>query len=114
LHTMSPIGGQGMNSGLADAELLAELLRRLRRTGEDRSSLEEAHQIYGTARLRSGESAAQRAAVGTHIGSLRGGIPSALRSAILGMTLASPVTGFLASHFTMRTIPYRRSMHALR
>jgi len=114
LHTMSPIGGQGMNSGLGDAELLAELLGGLCRAGGNRLTPEAAHRIYGTTRLRSGGSAARRAAVGTHIGSLRGAIPSALRSGILRIILASPVTGFLASHFTMRTIPYRRSVHALR
>ncbi len=122
LHTMSPIGGQGMNTGLADAELLADLLVRLCRSrsagdgggnvpGSPVLTLEQAHRIYNMARLQSGAVAAKRAALGTYIGSLRGALPSALRSVAIAGLLASPASGFLASHFTMRTIPFRRSVH---
>jgi 2-polyprenyl-6-methoxyphenol hydroxylase-like FAD-dependent oxidoreductase len=123
LHTMSPIGGQGMNTGLADAELLADLLVHLCQSrgagagdgtapGNSILTPEKARRVYNTARLQSGAAAAQRAALGTHIGSLRGALPSALRSVAIAGLLASPAAAFLASHFTMRTVPYRRSLHA--
>ncbi len=118
LHTMSPIGGQGMNSGLADAELLADLLvREWRAKGGDAGSvrpleLQEIHRVYRSARMRSGRAAARRAALGTRIGSLRGRFPSALRSIVIAVLLRSAAAGFLASHFTMRTIPFRRSLHS--
>lgn len=136
LHSMSPIGGQGMNSGIADAELLSELLAALLRsstpaasgftgtaghrkapgslkTASTALSLAEAQRLYAHARLRAGSSAAARAEIGTHIGSLRGSIGSGLRSALIHMALNSPLKKYLASHFAMRTIPYRRALHAL-
>ncbi len=128
LHAMSPIGGQGMNSGIADAELLSELLSSLLRvsnaavsskaahcstSGERILSLEQARKVYSRARVRSGSSAASRAGIGTHIGSLRGRIGSGLRSTLIQAALNSPLQKHLASHFAMRTIPYRRAMHVL-
>ncbi|TVR92299.1 MAG: FAD-dependent monooxygenase [Spirochaetaceae bacterium] len=122
LHAMSPIGGQGMNSGIADAELLSELLTSLLRAsnaaqssnaGAGILSLDQARKVYTKARLRAGSSAASRAGIGTHIGSLRGRIGSGLRSTLIQAALNSPLQKHIASHFAMRTIPYRRAMHVL-
>jgi len=115
LHSMSPIGGQGMNSGIADAELLSELLTALLRSPAEgtKISLDDARRLYTTARLRAGASAASRAEIGTHIGSLRGSIRSGVRSRLIQAALNSPLKKHLASHFAMRTIPFRRALHAL-
>ncbi|MFN2311864.1 MAG: FAD-dependent oxidoreductase [Spirochaetia bacterium] len=126
LHAMSPIGGQGMNSGIADAELLSELLVELVRFPADAAgshgphgshgpqlSLSRARKVYAKARLRAGSSAASRAGVGTHIGSLRGRVGSGVRSTLIQAALNSPLQKHLASHFAMRTIPYRRAAHAV-
>lgn len=104
-HTMSPIGGQGMNTGFADAELAATLVAgRLDR----RFNGGDAWGYYERARKRAGRSAARRAWAGMHVGTITGRPGSWVRSRVVSVALrtAAPL---LARHFAMMSIPNRRA-----
>jgi 2-polyprenyl-6-methoxyphenol hydroxylase-like FAD-dependent oxidoreductase len=58
-HLMSPIGGQGMNTGWADAEFLAEVLLAIEQRAQPALPLLEA---YDRCRHRASNAAIQRAA----------------------------------------------------
>jgi 2-polyprenyl-6-methoxyphenol hydroxylase-like FAD-dependent oxidoreductase len=104
-HVMSSIGGQGMNTGFADAELLAKAL------GQALRNFTEAGQWfahYEQTRRKSFSVAANRAACGMWLGTLRGQFSSRLRGSFIRHVLFSPwMEHRLAPHFTMLTIPNR-------
>jgi 2-polyprenyl-6-methoxyphenol hydroxylase-like FAD-dependent oxidoreductase len=102
-HVMSPIGGQGMNTGFGDAAHLAAVLddamtgRRRLRTGL---------RTYSRARRRVFRKAANRAALGMRLGVGRGGVVSALRGWLVSRLLARSTSArFLVRWFTMRSLP---------
>lgn len=95
-HTIPPIGGQGMNTGLADAERLAALLIR----GEDLRQ-------YDAARQRAARAAAFRSLLSMRVGTVGGEIGSALRNVAIKLALATPVKRSLAAHYAMLSIPNR-------
>ncbi|MCC5847696.1 MAG: FAD-dependent monooxygenase [Verrucomicrobia bacterium] len=100
-HTMSPIGGQGMNTGFADAFLLSRIL-------PDPSP--QALQAYTRERQRAFRIAARRAAQGMWLGT-RTGIPaSRTRALLLKTALHQPrVRETLARTFAMRNLPQPRT-----
>lgn len=102
-HVMSPIGGQGMNVGFADAEMLAALLPPMLSGGQDPRSLLETYQRH---RQRAARLAADRAAQGMWLGT-RTGLPASwLRDAILGgVLLHGPFARFMGSRFAMLDLP---------
>jgi 2-polyprenyl-6-methoxyphenol hydroxylase-like FAD-dependent oxidoreductase len=102
-HVMSPIGGQGMNTGFADAEMLAEILpSALRRMETLPSSLA----AYDRIRRAAFEIAATRAERGMWLGTLRGRFASLIRRVVIQRLLFSRlVQPRLAPHFAMLTIP---------
>ncbi|MEZ5399911.1 MAG: NAD(P)/FAD-dependent oxidoreductase [Bryobacteraceae bacterium] len=77
-HVHSPAGGQGMNTGLVDAVVLGELLRRAIRNGDD-SILDE----YERLRRPAAEKVLRLSARLTAIGVVRDGIRRWLRNAAL-------------------------------
>lgn len=91
-HTMSPIGGQGMNTGIGDARLLVEVLA-------GRCTPEE----YSRVRRRAAQHATRRAALGMAVGTITGAGRSAVRSALIAAALHSPVSLMVARHFAMVT-----------
>ncbi|MCG3147823.1 MAG: 3-(3-hydroxy-phenyl)propionate/3-hydroxycinnamic acid hydroxylase [Verrucomicrobiae bacterium] len=94
-HVMSPIGGQGMNTGFADAELLANVL-----TGS------ADFRLYETARRRAFLVAAGRAARGMWLGTRRGAVLSELRARFIRDYLfRGEVRDRVAAYFAMLTIP---------
>ena len=102
-HVMSPIGGQGMNTGLADAWHLAASLRRALREGQPHGPLLAG---YESDRRRAFRRAANRAACGMWLGTRTGRLPSALRSqAIRYLLFGTPLRHHLAPFFSMLTIP---------
>ncbi|SIQ28208.1 2-polyprenyl-6-methoxyphenol hydroxylase [Alkalispirochaeta americana] len=112
-HTMSPIGGQGMNTGFADAELLAAVVEHLfQDQRQDEKPATPGR--YQRVRRRAGRSAANRAALGMGLGTLRGYITSLARNALVAFLLSPPFQRFTARHFAMRTIPRGRRSSALR
>lgn len=111
-HTMSPIGGQGMNTGLADAELLTITLQQLlgedhRRSGSTLPDDRFTPEYYDRVRRRAARAATRRARAGMTVGTVRGPLFSAIRNGLVGMILSPTFRGPLARHFAMLTIPGR-------
>ncbi len=102
-HVMSPIGGQGMNTGFADAALLA---RALDEALAGRAAIEDGMRVYRAARVRAFRIASRRAAVGMRMGVLRGTTASAARGMLIGALLRNRTThDYLARWFMMRSLP---------
>ncbi len=114
-HTMSPIGGQGMNTGFGDAELLAfTLSHALGRSARNASAGHEPTAArYQRARRKASRAAARRAWAGMRVGTLRGRPFSLLRNAIVSL-LMHGAAALLARHFSMQSIPMRSAALALR
>jgi len=102
-HVMSPIGGQGMNTGFADGELLSDVLERILRRGER----PEAHlRAYTEIRRRAFRTAAARAARGMWLGTRTGRSASKVRAWVIReVLLRPPIKQRLAPYFAMLTIP---------
>ena len=103
-HVMSPIGGQGMNTGIADAEFLADALIKHLRHAEDLAPLLER---YDHVRRKAFTVAANRAARGMWLGTRRGGAASFLRGLGISILLNTPLRNSLPPYFAMQTIPGR-------
>ncbi|MFO7821115.1 MAG: NAD(P)/FAD-dependent oxidoreductase [Lentisphaeria bacterium] len=101
-HVMSPIGGQGMNTGFADAELVATILPRLL----DGETAEPLLAAYDRCRQRAARAARRRAAFGMWVGTRTGRISSGLRNLAVRGVMASPLARLIPPHFAMLTIPY--------
>jgi len=98
-HGMTPAGGQGMNTGFADAEFLAEVL-----ASGDPLALLPAYTRY---RRRAASAAIFRAGWGMRLGTWRGRLASRLRDLILGRVLcAGPVGRRMGAFYAMLTIPH--------
>ncbi len=103
-HVMSPIGGQGMNTGLADAEFAADVVRRYL-AGEDWEALCEG---YERRRRRAYTAAANRAALGMWLGTRRGRTGIARDLLLKYILLGRFGAERLPHHFAMLTIPHGR------
>lgn len=98
-HGMSPIGGQGMNTGFADAEFLAAILCQA-----DPLKLLPA---YNRFRRQAARTATFRAEWGMWLGTWRGHVKSMLRDAILKFLLCQgPLAKHMGSFYAMLTIPF--------
>lgn len=102
-HVMSPIGGQGMNTGFADAEFLSVAIPAMQ---DDPSTTVAWSRAYDRIRVRAARIATRRAAWGMKLGTLRGGTKAVLRDAFMRKALFSPLLARpLASWFSMNSIP---------
>jgi 2-polyprenyl-6-methoxyphenol hydroxylase-like FAD-dependent oxidoreductase len=102
-HIMSPIGGQGMNTGFADAEYLAALVTCLYR---DCSDVEKLKRAFEKHRKKAAAAATKRAKLSMTIGTMKGRVSSALRNLLIKVLLATSVGSLLPPYFSMLTIPY--------
>jgi 2-polyprenyl-6-methoxyphenol hydroxylase-like FAD-dependent oxidoreductase/protein-S-isoprenylcysteine O-methyltransferase Ste14 len=103
-HLMSPIGGQGMNTGWADAEFLAEVLLAIEQRAQPALPLLEA---YDRCRHRASNAAIQRAARGMWLGTRTGIVQSWLRDVFMSECLfKGPLSRRTGPYFAMLTIPY--------
>lgn len=97
-HVMSPIGGQGMNTGFADAMMLAEIL--------DAPSPAKLA-AYTKERRKAFRMASRRAAMGMWLGTRRGKLASGCRGTLLKQALNSAKANqTLARTFSMRNLPH--------
>lgn len=103
-HLMSPIGGQGMNTGWADAEFAAEIITAVEQRHEPAEPLLDA---YDRCRRRAARAATRRAAWGMWLGTRTGVFDSRWRDVLISRWL---LNGRLAKqippHFAMLTIPF--------
>jgi len=111
-HVMSSIGGQGMNTGFADAEMLANVLPIVLSKPQ---ATDECFRLYDRIRRRAYEVAARRAERGMWLGTLRGRVGSGFRKHLIRDVLfRRPLRHRLAPHFAMLTIPFRNLKHTPR
>lgn len=98
-HGMSPIGGQGMNTGFADAEFLAAVLCH-----DNPLALLPAYDRF---RRRAVHAATARAEWGMWLGTWRGRARCVVRDGLLKLLLSQrPVVRRMAAFYAMLTIPY--------
>jgi len=102
-HSMSPVGGQGMNTGFADALLLSDLLSRVIHGGEPVTRLAR---LYSRNRKKAAAQAAGRAWLSMRIGTLKGKISSTLRRALI-LLLLRILKNRIPPYFSMLTIKNR-------
>ena len=108
-HVMSSIGGQGMNTGFADAEMLAEILTRVLRQP---AAMPGGFAAYDRIRREAFKVAAKRAERGMWLGTLQGRVASWCRKHLIRHVLFSALMKrHLAPHFAMLTIPYCNLNH---
>jgi 2-polyprenyl-6-methoxyphenol hydroxylase-like FAD-dependent oxidoreductase len=114
-HVMSPIGGQGMNTGFADAEFLAVLFDAVLRRGQ---AIAPWLGAYNDCRRQAGRAAARRAALGMWLGTWTGRAASLLRDFILrDLIFSGPLSGHVGPWFSMRSLPrnnFRQSRDLIR
>ncbi len=101
-HVMSPIGGQGMNTGFADAEYLADILIRHFHQSQELAALLK---HYDHVRRNAFRIAANRAERGMWLGTRRGRAASFLRGLGISLLLNTPLSNSLPPYFAMQTIP---------
>lgn len=103
-HLMSPIGGQGMNTGWADAEFAAEMLQGILLEGDDPAPWLKA---YDRCRRKASTTSIRRAARGMWLGTRTGKTSSRLRDFILrNLLFKGPLARRVGTYFAMITIPY--------
>lgn len=102
-HVMPPIGGQGMNTGFADAWMACEILGRVLRSGHPHEPL---FALYSRCRTRAARAATARARLSMGIGTLTGPVTSAVRNGLIWCALKTPLTQWFPPHFAMQTIPF--------
>ena len=102
-HVMSPIGGQGMNTGFADAAHLSQAIK------EAMKSPKQAHNLftsYSKTRRRAFRYAATRVALGMWMGTRTGWFNSLLRQTFIRYVLfRTTIKKTLTDYFAMLTIP---------
>jgi len=103
-HLMSPVGGQNMNTGFADAELAAWLSKLLI---EKRTPHRPVSRLYDRVRRRAVRAAFRRARWLTLAGAFGGLTVSTLRNFAIFLFLQTPAHRFLVRSFSMQSIPFR-------
>jgi len=103
-HLMTPVGGQNMNTGFADAELAAWFSALLI---AKRVPAHLAARVYDRARKKAAGAALRRAQEMMMAGASGGTLWSALRNLVALLLLKTPLRSALARFFSMQSIPFR-------
>jgi 2-polyprenyl-6-methoxyphenol hydroxylase-like FAD-dependent oxidoreductase len=101
-HVMSPIGGQGMNTGFADAELCAEMLDKILNKNINHETFFAKYEKY---RKKAAITATRRAWISMRIGTIKGKILSILRNILIKILIVT-LKNNIPPYFSMLTIPY--------
>jgi 2-polyprenyl-6-methoxyphenol hydroxylase-like FAD-dependent oxidoreductase len=107
-HAMSPIGGQNMNLGFADAELAVWMISHFE---GNKSTIEKINYEYTRIRKKAVLSAVRRSELMMKLGTSGGKIWSPIRNLMTFLLLHSPAQRILKPVFTMLSIPYRNIRH---
>jgi 2-polyprenyl-6-methoxyphenol hydroxylase-like FAD-dependent oxidoreductase len=103
-HGMSPIGGQGMNTGFADAEFLAEVLGAVIQKDHAPAPLLDAYQRF---RRKAARAAIFRAEWGMWFGTWRGKGRSRIRDFVIrNLMCRRPIAPHMGPFYAMLTIPF--------
>ena len=105
-HTIPPIGGQGMNLGIGDAEHLADLLANALASGGVDPRMARA---YARRRMTAARVAGRRSAAAMRIGTIRGRAGSWARNRLISALLSSAFRRTVLRHFAMVSAPNSRS-----
>jgi len=103
-HLISPIGGQNMNTGFADAELAVWLSKLLI---EKRAPHHLVSRLYDRVRKRAVRAAFRRARCLMLAGTFGGHPWSAIRNVAIFLFLHVPIRRFLVQSISMQSIPFR-------
>jgi 2-polyprenyl-6-methoxyphenol hydroxylase-like FAD-dependent oxidoreductase len=103
-HLMSPVGGQNMNIGFADAELAAWLVSILL---EKRAPHHRVQRLYDRVRKKAFRAACRRAQWMMLLGASGGRVWSAIRDLVSFLFLHTPLQLYLIQLFSMQSIPCR-------
>jgi 2-polyprenyl-6-methoxyphenol hydroxylase-like FAD-dependent oxidoreductase len=103
-HLMSPVGGQNMNTGFADAELAAWLTRIL---FDKRAEHRLVSRLYNRVRKQAVGAALRRAQWMMLAGTSGGYVWSAIRNLATLFFLHTPLRRYLIQLFSMQSIPCR-------
>jgi 2-polyprenyl-6-methoxyphenol hydroxylase-like FAD-dependent oxidoreductase len=103
-HVMSPIGGQNMNVGFADAECAAWLLSMLVR---GKATPDRAASAYDRFRRKAAAAATMRAALMMTMGTSGGRLWNFLRNSAMRVALRTPLASVAYGMFTMISLPNR-------
>jgi 2-polyprenyl-6-methoxyphenol hydroxylase-like FAD-dependent oxidoreductase len=101
-HVMSPIGGQNMNTGFADAELAVWLVSLLQ---EGPLQPLAAAEIYDRTRRKAVTSATGRAELMMRAGTSGGVFWNMLRNPVMGLVMKTPLSSMMNGMFTMLSLP---------
>ncbi len=103
-HGMSPIGGQGMNTGFADAEFIARVLPAVIQRGEPAASWLAHYQRF---RRKAAATAIFRAEWGMWLGTWRGPLRARLRDFLIrDIMCRRPLARHMGPFYAMLTIPF--------
>lgn len=103
-HLMSPVGGQNLNSGFADAELAVWLTKLLL---DKRVPHHLAGRLYNRARKEAVGAALRRSRLLMLTGTTGGHVWSAIRNLAFLLILHTPLQRYLVQLFSMQSIPCR-------
>jgi 2-polyprenyl-6-methoxyphenol hydroxylase-like FAD-dependent oxidoreductase len=103
-HLMSPVGGQNMNTGFADAELAAWLTKILL---EKRAEYRLVYRLYNKVRSQAVDAALRRTKWMMLAGTSGGHVWSAIRNLAALCFLHTPLRRYLTQLFSMQSIPCR-------
>lgn len=103
-HLMSPVGGQNMNSGFADAELAVWLTKILL---DKRAPQLQVGRLYNRVRKQAVGAALRRSQWMMRAGTSGGHVWSAIRNLAFLLVLHSPLRRYLVRLFSMQSIPCR-------
>jgi 2-polyprenyl-6-methoxyphenol hydroxylase-like FAD-dependent oxidoreductase len=103
-HLMSPIGGQNMNVGFADAELAVWLISAMK---EGMVAAGASAAVYDRFRRKAARSACMRAELMMRLGTSGGAAWNGLRGVAMDALLRTPLVSIMNGMFSMLSLPNR-------